>query len=68
MAGILIFVAVMGLIGFVILINRRLKREAKGDIFLMKKDPKDSSLPVGIRAQRDYRYKDAGVDPYEKKE
>jgi len=27
--------------------------------------PKEE-LPVELRAQRDYRYKDADVDPYEK--
>ena len=65
--GILVFVVGLGLIGFLMLIIRRWKRETQGDIFLMKKD-KDGSLPVEIRAQRDYRYKDANVDPYEKSE
>jgi len=58
----------MGLIGFFYLFRRRLKREGRGDVFLMNKDTKDGSPPIEIRAQRDYRYKDAGVDPYEKSE
>ena len=67
MAGLLIFVAGLGIVGFVYLIIKRLRREHQGDIWLMKKD-KNGSLPVELRAQRDYRYKDADVDPYEKTE
>ncbi|MCG3252563.1 MAG: hypothetical protein KAX09_01840 [Candidatus Heimdallarchaeota archaeon] len=65
-AGILIFIAVLGLIGFFYLFRRRLKREGRGDVFLMNKDSKGGSPPIEIRAQRDYRYKDADVDPYDK--
>lgn len=31
----------------------------------MKQDTQNGSLPIEIRANRDYRYKDADVDPYE---
>lgn len=68
LVGILGFVIVMGLIGFFYLIRKRLKREERGDVFLMNKNTKDGSPPIEIRAQRDYRYKDAGVDPYKKSE
>ncbi len=66
-AGILIFIASLGIVGFIVLIIRRLRRETRGDIFLMKKS-KDGSMPIELRAQRDYRYKDANVNPYEKSE
>ena len=66
MAGIAIFIGVMILVGFIFLFARRLKRERRGDVFLMKKYTQKDSLPIEIRAQRDYRYKDAGVDPYDK--
>ncbi|NHJ31636.1 MAG: hypothetical protein FK732_02125 [Asgard group archaeon] len=66
--GVLGFIILMGIVGFVALFIRRLRRERRGDIFLMKKDTQDGSLPVEIRAHRDYRYKDADVDPYEKTE
>ncbi len=68
MAGIAILIVSMVIIGFIVLFARRLRREQRGDVFLMKKDTQKDSLPIEIRAQRDYRYKDAGVDPYEKSE
>ncbi|NPE08113.1 MAG: hypothetical protein GNW80_07520 [Asgard group archaeon] len=66
MAGIAIFIGILILVGFIFLFVRRLKRERQGDVFLMKKGTQKDSLPIEIRAHRDYRYKDAGVDPYEK--
>lgn len=68
-----VLVSVLGVIsavliyGFVYLILKRHRRESKGDIYLMPQDtrPKEE-LPVELRGQRDYRYKDAEVDPYEK--
>jgi len=50
--------------GAIMLIRNRIRREQKGDIFLMDRDTEPSSPPIEIRAQRDYRYKDADVDPY----
>jgi hypothetical protein len=50
--------------GVIIFIRNRLHRESEGDIFLMKRDTEAGSPPIELRAQRDYRYKDAGVDPY----
>jgi len=49
------------------LIVKRIRRNIKGDIYLMPQDtrPKEE-LPAELRGQRDYRYKDADVDPYEK--
>ncbi|MGC9778061.1 MAG: hypothetical protein HZR80_02340 [Candidatus Heimdallarchaeota archaeon] len=68
MAGIAIFILILGIVGFIVLFARRLRREGRGDVFLMKKDTQNGSLPIEIRAHRDYRYKDADVDPYEKSE
>ena len=53
--------------GFIYLLRKRYRRELKGDIYLTPQDtrPKEE-LPVELRGQRDYRYKDAGVDPYKK--
>ncbi len=50
--------------GIIMLIRNRVRREKEGDIYLMNRDTEAGSPPVEIRAQRDYRYKDAGVDPY----
>ncbi len=53
--------------GSVYLLLKRFRREMKGDTYLMPTDtrPKEE-LPVELRGERDYRYKDAQVDPYKK--
>lgn len=56
--------ACLGLIGLISLIRNRWRREKRGDIFLLKRESTGKHGPVELRAQRDYRYKDAGVDPY----
>ena len=63
--GFLGLIIVLGLIGGVVLVLNRMRREQKGDIFLMPSDTRDGSPPIELRTQRDYRYKDAGVDPYQ---
>lgn len=65
-AGILIFFVLTAAIGAIPLLLNRVRREARGDIFLMNKDSNEGSPPVELRAQRDYRYKDANVNPYAK--
>ncbi|MFW9924561.1 MAG: hypothetical protein ACFFDW_14860 [Candidatus Thorarchaeota archaeon] len=53
--------------GLIYLLLKRYRRNIKGDIYLQPQDtrPKEE-LPVELRAQRDYRYKDADIDPYKK--
>ncbi len=68
-----VLVSVLGVIfaalvfGYGYLFLKRFRRERKGDIYIMPQDtrPKEE-LPVDLRGQRDYRYKDAEVDPYKK--
>jgi len=70
---IIVLVSIVGVIaaglvfGYAYLFIKRWRREQKGDIYLIPQDarPKEE-LPVELRATRDYRYKDADVDPYEK--
>ena len=61
---------VMAVIGLVRWIQRCWRREKEGDIFLMRSGSAGtgSEPPLELRVQRDLRYKDADVDPYEKKE
>lgn len=67
--GVLSFVLVLVLLGYIYLFVKRYRRNMRGDIYLMPQDtrPKEE-LPVELRAKRDIRYKDAGVDPYTKEE
>ena len=58
--GIIFVAGIVGLVQFIII---RYRREEEGDIFLLPPS-KDGSPPIELRAQRDYRYKDADVDPY----
>lgn len=60
-------VIILGIIGLFKLIISRLRREQEGDVFLMNKDSQRDPLPIELRGERDYRYKDANVNPYEKK-
>ncbi len=70
---IIVLVSILGVVsagivfGYAYLFIKRYRRNVKGDIYIMPQDtrPKED-LPVELRAQRDYRYKDADVDPYEK--
>jgi len=60
-------VIILGIIGLFKLIISHLRREQEGDVFLMNKDSQRDPLPIELRGERDYRYKDANVNPYEKK-
>lgn len=66
-----VLVSVLGVIfaaivfGFIYLLVKRYRRGMKGDIYIMPDDTRPKGeLPVDLRGQRDYRYKDARVDPY----
>lgn len=68
-----VLVGVLGVVfaflfyGFIHLFRKRFRREMKGDIYTIPQDARlKEELPVELRGQRDYRYKDANVDPYKK--
>jgi len=67
LAALFSIIIIFAIIGLIKLIYTRVRREQQGDVFLMKKDTQQDSLPIELRAERDYRYKDANVNPYEKK-
>ncbi|MBD3193033.1 MAG: hypothetical protein GF308_20520 [Candidatus Heimdallarchaeota archaeon] len=63
--GVVALLICFGLIGLIQWLRYRWRREKSGDIFLLKREGRGGEPPVELRGERDYRYKDAGVDPYE---
>ena len=68
-----ILVSVLGIVfaflvfGFIYLLLKRYRREAKGDIYLLPENTREKGeMPIELQTGRDKQYERAGKNPYKK--